>query len=107
MWPARSCPGSTAISDRSSARRQIEKDGDTLRTVGGAPDDPSGEDDMHWSRASALSAPSFLLALFLGAPPPPAGAQASPEPARVHKSVRGTLQSVDNRQSSVIMKSDA
>jgi hypothetical protein len=62
---------------------------------------------MHGSRTSALSASSFLLALFLGAPPPPAAAQASPEPARVHKSVRGTLQSVDRRLSSVIMKSDA
>jgi hypothetical protein len=62
---------------------------------------------MHWSRTSALSASSFLLALFLSAPPPPAAAQASPEPARVHKSVRGTLQSVDSRLSSVIMKSDA
>jgi hypothetical protein len=49
-----------------------------------------------------------LLALFLGAPAPSAAtAQASPEPARVHKSVRGTLQSVDSRLSSVIMKSDA
>lgn len=81
--------------------------GDTLRTVGGAPDAPSREDDMHCSRTSAASAPSLLLALFLSAPPPPATAQASPEPARVHKSVRGTLQSVDRRLSSVIMKSDA
>jgi hypothetical protein len=61
---------------------------------------------MYWSRTSALSAPSLLFALFLGAPPPPATAQASPEPARVPKSVRGTLQSVDLRLSSVIMKSD-
>lgn len=30
--------------------------GDTLRTVGGAPDDPSGEDDMHWSRTRAAGA---------------------------------------------------
>ncbi len=57
---------------------------------------------MHWSWTSALSASSFLLALFLGAPPF-AAAQASPEPARVHKSVRGTLQGVDGRLSSVIM----
>ena len=62
---------------------------------------------MHWSRTSALSASSFSLALVLGTPAPSATAQASPEPARVHKSVRGTLQSVDRRLSSVIMKSDA
>jgi hypothetical protein len=61
---------------------------------------------MHWSRTSALSASSFSLALLLGTPAPSATAQASPEPARVHKSVRGTLQSVDPRLSSVIMKSD-
>ena len=78
--------------------------GDTLRTVGGAPDDPSGEDDMHWSRTRAASSATFLLALFLAAPS--ATAPASPEPTRVHKSVRGTLQSVDQRLSSVIMKSD-
>ena len=60
---------------------------------------------MHWSKTTA--ALSFVLALFQGAPPPPATAQASPEPSRVHKSVRGTLQSVDSRLSSVIMKSDA
>jgi hypothetical protein len=47
---------------------------------------------MYWSRTSALSASSFLVALFLGTPAPSATAQASPEPARVHKSVRGTLQ---------------
>jgi hypothetical protein len=60
---------------------------------------------MHWSRTSAASS-SLLFALFLGAPPPPAAAQASPEPARVPKSVRGTLVSVDSRLESVIMKAD-
>jgi hypothetical protein len=60
---------------------------------------------MHRSRTSAAS--SFLLiALFLAAPPPPAAAQASPEPARAHKSVRGTLVSVDGRDGNVIMKAD-
>src|SRR4051812_5447431 len=66
---------------------------------------PAGEDDMHRSRTSAASS-FLLLALFLAAPPPAAPAQASPEPARVHKSVRGTLVSVDGRDGNVIMKAD-
>jgi hypothetical protein len=48
--------------------------------------------------------PSWLVALLLGAPL--FAAQPSPEPARVSKSVRGTLQSVDQRAGGVIMKAD-
>src|SRR5450432_3398169 len=61
---------------------------------------------MHFSKASATAMRSLLLAVLLGAPSPAAMAQASPEPAPVHKSVRGTLDRVDSRLSSVIMKSD-
>jgi hypothetical protein len=48
--------------------------------------------------------PSLLVAFALGAPlfaAPP-----SPEPARAPKSVRGTLQSVDQRRGDVVMKTD-
>ena len=48
--------------------------------------------------------PSFLVALLLGAPL--FAAQPSPEPTRPSKSVRGTLQSVDQRQGGVVMKTD-
>jgi hypothetical protein len=61
---------------------------------------------MHFSKASTTAMRSLWLAVLLGAPSPAAMAQASPEPAPVHKSVRGTLDRVDSRLSSVIMKSD-
>jgi hypothetical protein len=60
---------------------------------------------MHGSRTSAASS-SLLFALFLGLVPPLAGAPASPEPARVSQSVRGSLVSVDSRLYSVVMKAD-
>lgn len=60
---------------------------------------------MHGSRTSAASS-SLLFALFLGLVPPPAAAPASPEPARVSQSVRGSLVSVDSRLYSVVMKAD-
>jgi hypothetical protein len=49
--------------------------------------------------------PSWLVALLLGAPL--FAAQPSPAPAaRTSKSVRGTLQSVDQRAGAVVMKAD-
>ena len=59
---------------------------------------------MHWSPPHASS--SLLFVLFLAAPSPAAAAPASPVPARVSKSVRGNLVSVDSRLQSVIMKAD-
>jgi len=50
--------------------------------------------------------PSWLVALLLGAPLFAAQPSPSPAPARPSKSVRGTLQSVDERLRGVIMKTD-
>ena len=61
---------------------------------------------MHLSRTSATKSGSFLLALLLAAAPRPAAAQASPEAATVHKSVRGTLTRVDVRLGGIVMKAD-
>lgn len=47
-----------------------------------------------------------VLLVSLGAPSPPAGAQASADAARPHKSVYGTLEKADSSLGGVFMKSD-
>lgn len=60
---------------------------------------------MHALRSAGTLGAAVLLA-SLGAPPPPAGAQAGAEPARPHKSVYGTLEKADATLGGVFMKSD-
>src|SRR6185295_15992249 len=58
----------------------------------------------HAVRTSAGAA--VVLALLFSAPAPEVAAQASPAPARPHKSVYGKLSSVDRSLNGVIMRSD-
>lgn len=61
---------------------------------------------MQSPAARVGSGAAVLLALLYGAPTPKVAAQASPEPARPHKSVYGKLSSVDQSLNGVIMRAD-
>jgi hypothetical protein len=62
---------------------------------------------MGWFRSGAGSGAAILFALFLGASGTQAAAQAPADPpARVSKSVRGKLESIDKSLNGVVMKSD-
>ena len=59
-------------------------------------------------RSGAGSGVAVLFALVLGAPVPQAAAQASADPpARVSKSVRGKLESIDKSLNGVVIKTDS
>jgi hypothetical protein len=63
---------------------------------------------MRWFRSGAGSGAAILFALFLGASASQAAAQASTDPpARVSKSVRGKLESIDKSLNGVVMRSDS
>jgi hypothetical protein len=62
---------------------------------------------MGWFRSGAGSGAAILFALFLGASGTQAAAQAPADPpARVSKSVRGKLESIDKSLNGVVMKAD-
>jgi hypothetical protein len=62
---------------------------------------------MGWYRSGAGSGAAIVFALFLGAHGTEAAAQAPADPAaRVSKSVRGTLETIDKSLNGVVVKTD-